>query len=338
MSGNHPHGSDLRFPFQDDDSEDELFVPFSSMSLDPHLEENPIVSSGVESFDFSVAQGASDDEAGPVPMGPSRPPVPSIMSTLFPDRGSRDSTYQRTRDSLVDIVTRLMHLERIAGQYGSVPISVTTHTQPAPFDESPYPNQPANWETHHEYFLWPCRGTVSTITDHLQAIFQFSPPLEKPFVRAKLNSHNALRQFEFLQAYLPGESHSMQRAEARIVLWEADLSDPDALEGRQHMDIPQFSPTDDRYEKPRMPRGRPPFTEWVHIHDSYLLLFLGHHPHVFLRQCRWMFDCQPTDHFVSIRMAQLPFLGVSAEDISEALVTLKRFGSQAAAVEGVLVI
>lgn len=330
-----PGNQNLRFPFQDDDlSEDDLFVPFSSMRLDPPLEDDPSISFALADIDVS------DDEGEPIPLSPNHRSVPGIFTGIFSrPQSARDTTYQQTRGSLTDIVNRLMQLERLVGQHRSAPIPIAIHTQPALFDEPPYPNQPANWETHHEYFLWSCRGTVSTITDHLQAVFQFSPSLERSFVRAKLNDHNALRQFEFLQEYLPGESHSMQRAEARIILWEAGISDPDALEGRQRMEMPQFSPTDHRYERPKMPHGQPPFTDWVHIHDSYLLLFLGHHPHVFLRQCHWMFDCQPTDHFVSIRMAQLPFLGISAEDISEALVTLKRFGSPAAAVEeGVLVI
>lgn len=329
-----PGNQSLRFPLQDDDlSEDDLFVPFSSMRLDPPLEDDPSISFALANIDVS------DDEGEQVPVSPNHRLVPSIFTGIFSrPQSARGTTYQQTRDSLTDIVNRLMQLERLVGQHVSAPIPIAIHTQPA-FDEAPYPNQPANWETHHEYFLWSCRGIVSTITDHLQAVFQFSPPLERSFVRAKLNDHNALRQFEFLQEYLPGESHSIQRAEARIILWETGLSDPDAQEGRQRMEIPQFSPTDHRYERPKIPHGQPPFTDWVHIHDSYLLLFLGHHPHVFLRQCHWMFDCQPTDHFVSIRMAQLPFLGISAEDISEALVTLKRFGSPAAAVEeGVLVI
>lgn len=318
-----PGNQYLRFPFQDDDfSEDDLFVPFSSMRLDPPLQDDSSVSFALANVDVS------DEEGETIPMSPSHRLVPGVFTGIFSrPQSARDTTYQQTRDSLADIVNRPTQLERLVGQHRSALIPVMVHNQTLQFDETPYPNQPANWETYHEYFLWTCRGNVSTITDHLQAVFRFSPPLAKSFVRAKLNNHNALRQFEFLQEYLPGESHSMQRAEARIILWETGISDPDALEGRQRMEIPQFSPTDHRYERPRMPHGRPSFTDWVHIHDSYLLLFLGHHPHVFLRQCHWMFDCRPTDHFVSIRMAQLPFLGISAEDVSEALVALKRFGS-----------
>lgn len=194
--------------------------------------------------------------------------------------------------------------------------------QLAPNNEPPYSNQPANWDEHHEHFLWACRGAVPIITDHLQATFQFSPPLLRSFVRAKLNNN---AKFEFSQAYLPGESHSMQRAEARIVLWETGLNDPEAQEGSQCMDIPQLCPTDSRYTRPRMPRRQPPFTGWAPIHDSHLL-FLGNHPRVFLRQCSWLFDCQPTDHFVSVRMAQLPFVGFSADDINNAILCLKQFG------------
>ena len=336
MSGHRP----FRFPFQNDNaSDDELFASLSMMNLDPPADD-PDLDIGVRSFFLSDDDLSDDDDDGTL-MGSihqvNGPPAPLAFSMV--SSAPQGDPYQQTRDALTDVVTSLLQTEQALSQHGSLsvpaPIPMPTRRpihrpfgQPAPNNEPPYPNQPANWDEHHEYFLWACRGAVPIITDHLQAIFQFSPPLLRSFVRAKLNN-NAKRQFEFLQAYLPGESHSMQRAEARIVLWEAGLNDPEAQEGSQRMDIPQHCPTDSRYTRPRMPRGQPPFTDWVSMHDSYLLLFLGHHPDVFQRQSSWLFDCQPTDHFVSVRMAQLPFLGISADDINNAIISLKQFRPQA---------
>ena len=347
MSGHHP----FRFPFQDNDvSDDELSAPLSMMSLNSPADDSD-AEIGVRSFFLSDDDLSDDDEDDHevvstfmIPNqvnGPSAPLLPNTMASSTP----LSDQYQQTRDALTNMVSRLLETEQALRQHRplSIPPIPTparrpihrSFGQPARNDEPPYPNQPANWDEHHEYFLWACRGPVPVITDHLQAIFHFSPPLLRSFVRAKLNN-NAKRQFEFLQAYLPGESHSMQRAEARIVLWEAGLSDPEAQEGSQRMDIPQLCPTDSRYTRPRMPRGQPPLTNWVPMHDSYLLLFLGHHPNVFLRQSSWLFDRQPTDHFVSVRMAQLPFLGISADDINDAIISLKQLGPQAGGTEGAI--
>lgn len=355
MPGRHYSESTLRFPFQDDDiSEDELTRPLALMNFIPrgsrtglgHSVQPSSVRTGNgwsdDDYDYDYYDddhdSASESEVVSTHTGPHRqvsgPTQPMLVSRVTNAPLSRSDLHQRTTETLAEIATRLLETERILGRSVSIPVPISVPTgrpihsfgQPQRFFEVSYPNQPANWATYHEYFLWSCRGSVPTITDHMQAIYRFSPPLQQSFVRAKLSNHNALRQFEFLQAYLPGEAHSMQRAEARVILWETGLNDPEVQDGRQRIEVPQFNPPDDRYEKPRLPRGQPPMNQWVHMHDSYLLLFLGNHPSFFLRKCRWMFDCQPTDHFISVRMAQLPFLGISGADIEHAIKNLKPFG------------
>lgn len=184
-------------------------------------------------------------------------------------------------------------------------------------EEQVYPNQPEKWSFHHECFLLTCNGTVQIITEHMQEIFKFSPPLQESFVRSKL-VRNAKKQLAFLRRYLPGETHSMLRAEARIVLGQSGLTDPEVVNGKQKIDpmVQQYTMPDPRYTRAKMPPGISPLQEWTKLHDNHLFLFLGDDPENFLRQCRHLFLTPPTRHFVAIRMSQLPFLGLSVSELS----------------------
>ena len=323
----------VRFPFQDDDSsEDDLAVPMRLTDLSPP-DDTPVPIRTLDLFDEE--DNSDHDEHVSTHMGPGRRISGGIpMSRIGDFRALHGNMLQRATDTITAIADRLINQidppSNQASTYVDPVAPPTSHQQPfAEPEEPPYPNQPSDWEPHHEYFLWSCRGTVQVITDHLQAVFQFFPPLLASFVRAKL-INNASKQFEFLKKYLPGETHSMLRAEARIVLCESGLTDPQILEGSQAIEIPQYSPRDWRYSKPVIPGGRPHFESWVLVHDCHLLLFLGSHPQVFLRQCRHLFNCQPTDHFLSVRMAQLPFLGLTVNDLNHEMLALKLYGSQQA--------
>lgn len=190
-------------------------------------------------------------------------------------------------------------------------------------EQQVYPNQPEKWSAHHEYFLLTCNGTVQIIAEHLQEVFKFWPPLQESFVRSKL-VNNARRQLAFLQNYLPGETHSMLRAEARIVLSESDVRDPDVINGRQKVDpmVRQFSMPDPNYPRPKIPPGLPPSEVWTQRHDNHLFLFLGDEPEDFLAQCRHLFTAPPTSRFVAVRMAQLPFLGLNVTELNNTKVVL----------------
>lgn len=329
MPDRNDHGSPLRFPFQDDNgSEDYLAAPMRLLRLFPP-DDTP---APMRTLDlFAEDDNSDDEELVSTHMGPSRLINGAVapMSRIGEFRALRGDQRQRTTEMLTAIINRLIdQVDRPLSQRSAVvdpvarPTSLHQHFARPVLHEPPYPNQPADWEPHHEYFLWSCRGTVQVITDHLQAVFEFRPPLLASFVKAKL-INNASRQFDFLQTYLPGEAHSILRAEARIVLCESGLTDPQVLDGSQPIETQQYSPKDWRYPKPIMPDGRPPFEDWVTIHDCHLFMFLGCHPQVFLRQCRHLFHDPPTDHFMTVRMAQLPFLGLTATDLGNAMLASK---------------
>ncbi|KAL4881445.1 hypothetical protein BJY04DRAFT_58399 [Aspergillus karnatakaensis] len=175
---------------------------------------------------------------------------------------------------------------------------------------------PITWDTHHDYFLWACRGTVTVITDHLQAIFALDPPIEETFVAARLGGVNAFKQMTFLRKWLPGETHSLQRAEARGVVYEADISHPDVRMGSQLLDLEQLNPGNEDYKEPVLPCWCP--RNWGRTYDSLIALYLGEHPDKFLREYNWAFENSLNAEFVRIRMAQIPHLNLTWQDLSSA--------------------
>lgn len=304
------------FPHQDGGgSEDDLSVTTRLMRL----------------FSFGYAPGPlqtshsfqwSDDSSDEASVSTHRGPSRRIIDALSSVRNTESPA-----EAAHGVIGRMRGVFNQGGM-GTSPLPNTTSTQDGAgeltLDEPPYPNQPGTWSPHHEFFLLSCRGTVQVITDHLQAIFDFSPPLLGSFVRSKL-VNNARRQIAFLQTYLPGETHSMLRAEARIVLVESGLTDPDVFNGAQNLDILQYDLTDPRYTYPEMPPGLPPSEDWAILHDNHLFLFLGDSPQVFLTQCRHLFRSPPTSYFIAVRMAQLPFLDLNATRLNKAAVT-SRYG------------
>ncbi|KAL4821659.1 hypothetical protein BDW67DRAFT_1225 [Aspergillus spinulosporus] len=181
------------------------------------------------------------------------------------------------------------------------------------------PNQstwPRNWDTHHDYFLWTCRGTVDVITEHLQAIFRFEPAIDETFVAARLCGVNAYRQLTFLQKYLPGEVHSLQRAEARGIIYEADISHPDIRMGSQNLELEQLDAGDPKYIAPVLPCWAPP--NWGRADDAFAALYLGEDPIVFQREYGWACTEMPTIEFISIRMAQIPHLNLNWMELQAA--------------------
>ncbi|KAL2795891.1 hypothetical protein BJX66DRAFT_336593 [Aspergillus keveii] len=188
---------------------------------------------------------------------------------------------------------------------------------PRHLDTEPDPTTwPTNWDTHHDYFLWSCRGSVEVITDHLQAVFAFDPPIEETFVAARLGGVNAYKQLTFLRKYLPGETHSMQLAEARCVLYEANISNPDVRWGTQKLDVKQSNPGDFEYIDPALPCWAPP--NWDRADDAFAAMYIGDHPSVFQREYGWVFSDTPGLEFIRIRMAQIPHLNLSWGELNVA--------------------
>ncbi|KAL4781891.1 hypothetical protein BJX76DRAFT_310145 [Aspergillus varians] len=175
---------------------------------------------------------------------------------------------------------------------------------------------PDNWGVHHDYFLWACRGTVPVITDHLQAIFCFYPIIEESFVAARLCGINAYKQMTFLQKYLPGETHTLQRAEARGVIYEVDISHPDVRIGSQKLNVEQLSPGNPEYVKPVLPCWAP--SNWNRSDDAFAAMYLGADPLVFQREYGWTLGETPSIEFIRIRMAQIPHLNLTWQELQAA--------------------
>ncbi|KAL4930664.1 uncharacterized protein BDV17DRAFT_35887 [Aspergillus undulatus] len=166
------------------------------------------------------------------------------------------------------------------------------------------------------YFLWTCRGTVEIITDHLQAVFCFDPAISEAFVAARLSGINAYKQMTFLRKYLPGEIHSLQRAETRGVTYEANISHPDVHMRIQKLDATQTTPGNSDYIEPVLPCWAPP--NWSRFDDAFAALYLGDDPVVFRREYSWAPDDIPSVEFLRIRMAQIPHLNLNWMELEAA--------------------
>ncbi|KAL2857788.1 hypothetical protein BJY01DRAFT_242206 [Aspergillus pseudoustus] len=277
--------SALAIPFPSGDDQPEVVdIAFESAAsrataLNPHTRPEP-----------SVEEGGSRRRPRLPPVRPPRPPA-EIRSwdELF---GGRHETLER---------------ERRAAEIAS-----PHHLDIEP-DQTTWPT---NWDTHHDYFLWSCRGSVQVITDHLQGIFAFDPPIEETFVAARLGGVNAYKQLTFLRKYLPGETHSQQLAEARGVLYEADISNPDIRWGTQKLEIKQWNPGDFEYRDPVVPCWAPP--NWTRADDAFAAMYIGDHPSKFQREYGWVFSDTPSLEFIRIRMAQIPHLNLSWGELKAA--------------------
>ncbi|KAL4944219.1 hypothetical protein BDV06DRAFT_220486 [Aspergillus oleicola] len=160
------------------------------------------------------------------------------------------------------------------------------------------------------------RGTVEVITDHLQALFRFNPPIDDTFVAARLGGINAYKEMTFLRKYIPGEIHTMQRAEARCVIYEADISHPDVRVGTQEMDIKQPEYGCPEYVEPVLPCWGP--SDWCRADDAFAAMYLGTDPVLFRREYGWAFAETPSVEFIRIRMAQTRHLKLTWMELQAA--------------------
>ncbi|KAI9036846.1 uncharacterized protein KD926_001234 [Aspergillus affinis] len=186
---------------------------------------------------------------------------------------------------------------------------------------------PVGWELHHDYYLWACRGTVVDIAEHLQVVFDFNPPIQESFVADRLNGVNAFRQLTYLQTYFPGETHSMQRALARGIIYEAGIDHVEIRGGFQELEVEQEDPSNYEYREPTCPGFGPP--DWDCRDDAYLALYLGLSPSTFLHDYAWLFPYPICPEFIRLRMAQIPYLDLSSSDLQRQVRRRKRFLSWA---------
>ncbi|KAL4808505.1 hypothetical protein BDV18DRAFT_158592 [Aspergillus unguis] len=224
---------------------------------------------------------------------------------LQPTRSPRPSEPIHTWDELAENLW--IEAERQAAE---IPLPPELDNEP---DRSTWP---IGWGRHHDYFLWACRGSVPVVTDHLQAVFNFGPPIDETFVAARLSGVNAFRQITFLQKYLPGELLTLERAKARGVLYEANISHPEVRMGTQYLDTEQPSPGSPEYIEPILPCWAPP--HWSHADDAFTAMYLGEDPAVFLDQYGFTLAEQPSLEFIRIRMAQIPFVDLTWDDLQAA--------------------
>lgn len=76
--------------------------------------------------------------------------------------------------------------------------------------------QPHNWQTFHQYFMYSCRGDLAAVTSQLQGQFDFVPEITQAWVGRQLNNTRYIwQQTQFLDVYLPGETGTLSRAAAR---------------------------------------------------------------------------------------------------------------------------
>ena len=184
---------------------------------------------------------------------------------------------------------------------------------------------PVGWELHHDYYLWACRGTVVEITEQLQVVFDFSPPIQESFVADRLSGVNAFRQLTYLQTYFPGETQSMERALARGVIYEANIDHAEIRGGFQELEVEQEDPANYEYAEPACPSFGP--EGWNCRDDAYLALYLGESPSTFIHDYGWLFPDPICPEFIRLRMAQIPYLDLSSSDLQRQVRRRERFFS-----------
>ncbi|PLB46923.1 hypothetical protein P170DRAFT_428183 [Aspergillus steynii IBT 23096] len=199
---------------------------------------------------------------------------------------------------------------------------------PAHMDNEPSRDTwPIGWELHHDYYLWACRGTVVDITEQLQVVFDFNPPIQESFVADRLSGVNAFRQLTYLQTYFPGETQSMQRALARGVIYEANIDHAEIRGGFQELEVEQEDPANYEYPEPACPSFGP--EGWNCRDDAYLALYLGESPSTFIHDYGWLFPDPICPEFIRLRMAQIPYLDLSSSDLQRQVRRRERFFSWA---------
>ena len=135
------------------------------------------------------------------------------------------------------------------------------------------PDRPYNWQAFHQYFMYSCRGDITAVAGELQATFDFEPEIKREWVGRQLNEiGNIQKQLEYLERWLPGESGTMDRVQAREQLASLDCSVPDIYDGMNTGQIFDIDPTSDAYTEPVRPADLPP--TWTSIIDATLLTVL----------------------------------------------------------------
>jgi hypothetical protein len=187
------------------------------------------------------------------------------------------------------------------------------------------PEQPARWQNFHQYFMYSCRGEVSAVTCRLQETFQFEPETSRIWVGRQLNrSENIRQQIEYLETYLPGETGTLERAEARQRMVQSGIFIQDVYDGKSAGQIFDIDLTSDAYIEPIQPADLP--TTWTPLLDATLLTVLPDIPDMkafWLENAsilREMFEdgigWSRKERALNLRCGQLQYLRLSAEQLA----------------------
>lgn len=187
------------------------------------------------------------------------------------------------------------------------------------------PEQPARWQNFHQYFMYSCRGEVSAVTRRLQETFQFEPETSRIWVGRQLNrSENIRQQIEYLETYLPGETGTLERAEARRRMAQSGIFIQDVYDGKSAGQIVDTDLTSDAYIEPIQPADLP--ATWTPLLDATLLTVLPDIPDMetfWLENAsllREMFEdgigWSRKERALNLRCGQLQYLRLSEEQLA----------------------
>lgn len=145
--------------------------------------------------------------------------------------------------------------------------------QPEANDNDTDPERPPGWQKFHQYFMYSCRGDVSAVTSTLRDGFQFERHVSEAWVGTQLNKlANIREQIEYLEAYLPGETGTLDRAEARLRMRLSSVFIQDTYDGKSAGQIFDIDTASDAYIEPVRPADLP--ATWTALLDATLLTAL----------------------------------------------------------------
>jgi hypothetical protein len=187
------------------------------------------------------------------------------------------------------------------------------------------PERPHNWQKWHQFFMYSCRGDVSEVTSQLQEMFRFVPEISQDWVARQLNkAENIHEQTEYLQVCLPGETGTLDRAEARQQMGLSGFFIQDTYDGKSAGQIFDIDPASDAYTEPIRPADLP--VTWTPVLDATLLVVL---PDIPLMETFWIenMDIFREDwaggigssrraHAISLRCGQLKYLRLSEDQLA----------------------
>ena len=173
--------------------------------------------------------------------------------------------------------------------------------------------------------MYSCRGEVSAVTSRLQEVFQFEPEVSQIWVGRQLNrAENIRQQIAYLETYLPGETGTLERAEARLRMVQSGVFIQDVYDGKSAGQVFDIDPTSDAYIEPIPPADLP--TRWTPLLDAILLTALPDIPDM---EAFWVENAgilQETSeqgvgwprkkHALNLRCGQLKYLRLSEEQLA----------------------